>query len=199
MARAPSNSSLSALVREAGVVTEAALVDVVAGAPVHGSWWGHPKGKAIFRALEALHEDADVFLCKLREGQQTYVHRRLWPALLRVQAERALWPSLSVAARRLLARVERDGAVTASGPLRLELERTLRVAARSEHTPSGAHRVVLTPFASHFSAEHRREARRLSLEEAQAALSMDGGPKAGALRGNSGRRGRGKAPPKGRR
>ena len=199
MARASSGEPLSALVREAGVIPEGALVDAVAGEPVRGSWWGHRSSHTIFHALQRLEDDPEVFLCKLLEGKQTYVHRRLWPALVRVQAERTLWPALSVAAGRLLARVERDGAVTAKGPLRLELERTLRVAARTEHTPSGAHRVVLTPFASHFSAEHRRAARRLSLEEAQAALGMDGGPKAGALRGNSGRRGRGKAPPTGRR
>jgi hypothetical protein len=198
-----SSPPLSALVRKAGVVSEAALIDVLAGEPVRGSWWGHPAGKRIFSALERLRDDADVFLCKFLEGKQTYVHRRLWPALLRLQAEAGLWPALSSPARRLLLKVEREGEVAASGPLRLALERTLRVVARSEHTPSGAHRVVLTPFRAHFSAAQRAAARRLSLQEAQAALGMGNTlkglePKARALR-NSGRRGRGKVRPRGRR
>jgi hypothetical protein len=188
---------LSALVRREGLISERALIDRVAGEPVRGSWWGHRAGPAIFRALEQLHEDPDVFLCKLLEGKQTYVHRRLWPALLRVQAEASLWPALSAPARRLLRRVEREAAVKATGRLRLELEQTLRVAARSVHTPSGAHAVVLTPFHAHFSPAERAAARRLTLAEAQAALAADGRvpastPPARRLR-TSARRGRGTA------
>ncbi len=171
MARVGTAASLSALVRAQGIISERALVDAAAGERLHGSWWGHPAGHAIFRALEGLREDADVFLCKLLDGKQTYVHRRLWPALLRLQAEPALWPALSSGGRQLLLRVERDGAVRATGRLRLELETSLRVVARSEHTPSGAHAVVLTPFRSHFSAADRAAAARLTLGQAQAALA----------------------------
>jgi hypothetical protein len=185
---------LSALVRKQGLVSERALIDVVAGEPVRGSWWGHPSGKVIFRALETLREDRDVFLCKLLAGKQTYVHRRLWPALLRLQAEASLWPTPSAPALQLLSRVEREGAVPATGPLRLQLERSLKVVARSEHTASGAHRVVLTPFQAHFSDAHRAAARRLTLTQAQAALVADAQltPEAGVLSGSAGR-GRGTA------
>ena len=126
MARSPPRPALSALVKAAGVISERALIDAVAGEPVRGSWWGHASGHAIFHALQALRDDEDVFLCKLLQGKQTYVHRRLWPALLRVQAEPSVWPSLSPEARRLLTRVRRAGAVQATGSLRLELERGLR-------------------------------------------------------------------------
>ncbi|MGO8968878.1 MAG: hypothetical protein ACLQDQ_04840 [Myxococcaceae bacterium] len=171
MARVETSPSLSALVRAEGVVSERALVDAAAGEAVQGSWWGHPASHSIFRALEGLREDPDVFLCKLLDGKQTYVHRRLWPALLRVQAEAALWPALSPAAHQLLQQVEREEAVQATGRLRLELETALRVVARSRHTPSGAHAVVLTAFQSHFSELDREAAARLTLEEAQAALA----------------------------
>jgi hypothetical protein len=191
---------LSTLVKSRGVVSERALIDMVAGAPVVGSWWGHPSGQAIFRALEVLREEKDVFLCKLLDGKQTYVHRRLWPALLRLQAEAALWPPLSVAARALLQRVERKGAVQATGKLRLELEAALRVVARSEHTESGAHAVVLSPFLRHFSQEDREAAQGLSLEAAQAALSFSTLSPAKARRvRTSRRRARGKARPGGGR
>jgi hypothetical protein len=166
---------LSALVKAAGVMSERALIDIVAGEPVQGSWWGHRAGQAIFQALEQLREDKDVFLCKYLDGKQTYVHRRLWPALLRVQGEASLWPALSAPARRLLRRVEEKGDVRATGKLRLELEQTLKVVARSMHTPSGAHAVVLTPFHTHFSPAQRAAARRLTLAQARAALAASPG------------------------
>ena len=169
-----SSPPLSALLQARGVLAERVLVDVVAGEHVSGSWWGHPSGQAIFRALQQLREDPDIFLCKLFDGKQTYVHRRLWPALLRVQSEPSLWPALSAAARRLLRQVQAEGAVQATGRLRLELERSLRVVARSEHTPSGAHQVVLTPFEAHFSEADVAAASRLRLAEAQAALAPPG-------------------------
>jgi hypothetical protein len=168
-----SPSSLSKLVQERGVLTERALIDAVAGGPVRGSWWGHPAGKAIFRALATLREDKDVFLCKLLDGKQTYVHRRLWPALLRLQAEASLWPPLTAKARRLLARVEQAGSVQATGPVRLELERNLRVVAQPRHTAKGAHAVELSPLQGHFTKACRRKAARLTLAEARAALAKD--------------------------
>ena len=206
MAKRSSPPSLSRLVRDAGVISERTLIDAVAGAPVRGSWWGHASGHAIFRALQRLQKDKDVFLCKLLQGKQTYVHRRLWPALLRVQSAPSLWPPLSPPARRLLARVTRTETVQATGPLRFELERALRVVARSVHTASGAHAVVLTPFEANFTLAQRRAASRLTLEEAQAALAQDGRTKAARPKARaasslrtSARRGRGRARPKGRR
>ena len=60
-----------ALLRERGVVTLTAapgvpsLVEAIAGAPVRGSWWGHPKGKLIFNVSSALAEHEDVLALKL--------------------------------------------------------------------------------------------------------------------------------------
>jgi hypothetical protein len=53
----------------------------VAGEPIRGSWWAHPKSHDIFRALSALDEDGDVVFTRLVDGKLTIVHRRLWPAL----------------------------------------------------------------------------------------------------------------------
>jgi hypothetical protein len=189
---------LSMLVKSRGVVSERALIETVAGAPVVGSWWSHPSGHDIFRALEALREAKDVFLCKLLDGKQTYVHRRLWPALLRLQAEASLWPPLSRAGQALLLRVERQRAVQTTGKLRLELETGLRVVARSVHTAGGAHKVVLSPFLQHFSVKDRKAAQGLTLEEAQAALGFftPSPARARAVR-TSRHRARGKARPGG--
>jgi hypothetical protein len=60
------------------------LTEAIAGEPIRGSWWGHPKGKLIFAVLSELHESAEVAACKLVQGKMTLIHRRLWPALLAV-------------------------------------------------------------------------------------------------------------------
>ena len=60
------------------------LAEAIAGGPIRGSWWGHPKGHEIFRVAEAVCESPDVLVCKLIDGKVTYVHRRLWPALVRL-------------------------------------------------------------------------------------------------------------------
>ena len=79
-----------AFVKRHGVVLQAArgpvpsFAEAVAGGPIRGSWWGHPKGKEIFRLSEEIRESPDVLVCKLIDGKVTYVHRRLWPALVKL-------------------------------------------------------------------------------------------------------------------
>ncbi len=77
-------------VKRHGVTLQAArgpvpsLAKAVAGGAIRGSWWGHPKGREIFRLSEAVCESSDVLVCKLVEGKITCVHRRLWPALIKL-------------------------------------------------------------------------------------------------------------------
>ena len=79
-----------AFVERHGIVLQAArgplpnLAEAIAGGAIRGSWWGHPKGKEIFRAVKAVGASPDVLVCKLVEGKITYVHRRLWPALIKL-------------------------------------------------------------------------------------------------------------------
>lgn len=79
-----------AFVKRHGVVLQAArgpvpsLAEAIAGGPIRGSWWGHPKGRDIYRAAEAIGDSADILVCKLVDGKVTYVHRRLWPALVKL-------------------------------------------------------------------------------------------------------------------
>ena len=81
-----------AFVKRHGIVLQAArgpvpsLAETVAGGPIRGSWWAHPKGHEIFRVAEAVSESPDVLVCKLVNGKVTYVHRRLWPALVKLAA-----------------------------------------------------------------------------------------------------------------
>jgi hypothetical protein len=79
-----------AFVKRHGIVLQAAhgpvpsLAEAIAGGRIRGSWWGHPKGHEIFRVAEAVSEHPDVLVCRLVDGKVTYVHRRLWPALVRL-------------------------------------------------------------------------------------------------------------------
>ena len=79
-----------AFVKKHGVVLASArgpvpnVAEAVAGQPIVGSWWAHPKGKAIFSALSELDDSADILCCKLVAGKVTLAHRKTWPALVRL-------------------------------------------------------------------------------------------------------------------
>ena len=60
------------------------LAEAIAGEPIRGSWWGHPKGSQIFRALSQVGESPDVLCFRLVGGKITFVHRRVWAALVRL-------------------------------------------------------------------------------------------------------------------
>ncbi len=122
------------------------VASLVAGEPVKGSWWAHPKGRAIFAACEAIDHDPDAVVTRLVSGKITWVHRALWNALFAVARDRAAWQmrGLDAAARRCLARLDRDRtlrcdeAAIAPG-VAIALERRLLIHSESVHTERGAH------------------------------------------------------------
>ncbi len=79
-----------AFVERHGIVLQAArgpvpsLAEAIAGGPIRGSWWAHAKGREIYRAADAISSSPDVLVCKLVDGKISYVHRRLWPALVKL-------------------------------------------------------------------------------------------------------------------
>jgi hypothetical protein len=85
-----------AFVKKHGVVLASArgpvpsVAEAVAGQPIVGSWWAHPKGKAIFAALSEIDDSDDVRCFKLIGGKVTFVHRRVWPALTRLASDGAI-------------------------------------------------------------------------------------------------------------
>ncbi len=115
------------------------LTALVAGAPIRGSWWGHPAGKRIFQVASALEDGGEVLFVPLLSAKVTLIHRRLWPALVSVGEERAPWQMdpLTPAARALLDEVERAGRFRASGPSSKSLARALLVHAEQVHTEGG--------------------------------------------------------------
>ena len=77
-------------IKKHGVVTESAhglvpnLAETVAKRRIRGSWWADEKGREIFRLTRAVRNSSDILVCRLINGKITYVHRRLWPALVRL-------------------------------------------------------------------------------------------------------------------
>lgn len=133
-----------AFVRRHGVVLMAArgrvpsLAEAIAGGPYRGSWWGHPKGREMFRLFGAVVDSPDVLVCRLAGGRITFVHRRLWPALVRLSKH---FPKGTLAA------------------------------VREEHTASGAHRSVRTPYPRWVPRTVLAAARRMDPERAERDLS----------------------------
>ena len=75
---------------EQGMLLESArgpvpnVAELVAGRPIKGSWWGHPAGSAIYHRLNELADSPDVVRLRLINRKITLVHKRVWPALVRV-------------------------------------------------------------------------------------------------------------------
>ena len=128
------------------------LTHIVAGEPIKGSWWGHPKGRLIFRVSNQIDYHPDVLVTKLISGKVTFVHRKLWPALLAVANAREAWQTrnLSATARALLKLVIENGQVQTDqhsrsrfskfiSPAALELEKRLLVHGEQFHSDSGSH------------------------------------------------------------
>ncbi|HEY0158287.1 MAG TPA: hypothetical protein VGF28_13475 [Thermoanaerobaculia bacterium] len=73
-----------------GVVLESARGAVpnvaahVAGEPLSGSWWTHPASREIFALTRAVREREEILVCRLVDGKITFVHRDVWPALVRL-------------------------------------------------------------------------------------------------------------------
>ena len=80
-----------AFVKANGIVLESAagpapsLAAAIAGEPIRGSWWKHRKAYQIFRCTRAVRDSKEILVCRFLGGKETYVHRRLWPALVRLQ------------------------------------------------------------------------------------------------------------------
>lgn len=72
------------LVLESGTGPVPSLAAAIAGEPIRGNWWAHARGHEIFAVTRAIRDSPDVLVCRLIDGKITYVHRRVWPALVRL-------------------------------------------------------------------------------------------------------------------
>ncbi|HWM61092.1 MAG TPA: hypothetical protein VNN98_03020 [Rhizomicrobium sp.] len=76
-------------VKKHGVVLASAkgpvprMTEIIAGETIKASWWAHAKSRQIYAVLRSLENDPDILVCRLVGGKVSFVHRRLWPALIR--------------------------------------------------------------------------------------------------------------------
>jgi hypothetical protein len=113
------------------------LAESIAGETIRGSWWGHKKKAEIFDALNAVADSSDVLCFRLVDRKLTFVHRRLWPALIRLADE---------------------------------LGKDRLAAIKQEHTETGAHRNVSTPYPKWVPPKVRSAAKALSPAQARSQL-----------------------------
>ena len=178
--------------------TAPSLVSIVAGVPVTGSWWGHPAGQLIYQVGESLDTDSGVLTVRLWRGKLTLVHRRLWPALVRIGGARSEWQmdGLSAVAQQLLTRIEREKTLRSDRlppdflagsqsfrPALRDLEQRLLVLTRSLHTSTGSHALEAESWAA-WSATSRTPrfpgsvvSAQLAIERAAARLSSKTEPR----------------------
>ena len=77
-------------VRQHGIVLASAkghvprLIEAILGEPITGNWWAHPDGSFIYNVLAEVSDSDEILVCRLVGGKRTLVHRRMWPALVRV-------------------------------------------------------------------------------------------------------------------
>lgn len=158
------------------------ITTIVAGEPIRGSWWGHSRGDAIYRVANALADDRDVLLTKLVDGKVTYVHRRLWAAVLAVACSRERWQldRLPQLAQKMLDTVDQLGELHTDdvpwtggmkhGDAARQLERRLLVHSDEVHTASGAHAKRLERW-DRWAARVCPSARSASPDEGKKALN----------------------------
>ena len=141
--------------REHGLLLESdpkllSVSRLIVGSAIKGSWWGHPKGRAIWLITERLADHPNVMVLKLVARRVTYVHRRLWTAAYTVARSNEPWQSrgLSAGARAILTELRKVGWVrTDQLPRRKsgwtaatkDLEQRLLAFSQEFHTESGSH------------------------------------------------------------
>lgn len=125
------------------------LAGLLAGAPIRGSWWGHPASQRIFDTYGALEDRPDVARAKLLDGKVCLVHRDLFGALAAVGGAREAWQldGIDADARALLDGLDEAGRLRASGRAVKALELRLLAYADQVHTESGAHATELSTWA----------------------------------------------------
>jgi hypothetical protein len=173
------------------------VATTVAGEPIRGSWWGHPKGHEIHFVAERTASNPDVIVTKLVSGKVTYVHRKLWSDIFAIGTARQDWQmnGLSRAAKKLLALVDKSGWIRTDkmdiertlkggvGDAARELESRLLVRSSEIHTERGKHAKKLETWkiwakeAGFVRVNIDPELAKLQLEKILAALNRQFGAK----------------------
>lgn len=170
---------------ESGRSSLPVLTEAIAGRPITGSWMADPEVHRIHRLMGRLSRLGFVH-APLIMGKDVIMDPSLGPAVERIaddpeRKEKAV-RQLPALARRLFEDVQAEGRLRMDGwkvptakarPARLVLEKELLVSSGHIHTERGYHTAVVRPWkASQFSKQFRKEAKKLSFEQAADALIL---------------------------
>lgn len=168
--------------------TDAKLPSVsglVAGEPVRGSWWSHPRSHEIFSVLQQAVDHKDVLVTKLVSGKVTFVHRQLWPEVISIGSAREDWQmvGLSPPAEILLEQSDQIGSLATNeikwprpfktlkpGDAVRELEKRLLIHSEEFHSDSGAHAKLVESW-EHWSRRIGLKDERMKVENAKRNLN----------------------------
>ncbi len=104
------------------------VVGIITGESLSTSWWSHSRSQEIFKCLEALEKVA--IATNLISGKVTFVHERLWPAVVSIGAAREPWQKAGLG----------------RNPTTKEQRERLIAYAEEIHTESGRHETRLQPW-----------------------------------------------------
>jgi hypothetical protein len=151
------------------------VVGILAGEKLSTSWWGHAAGRKIFACLERLDDDPDVLATRLVAGKITYVHRRLWAALLAIARSYTSWQTngLSTDAMRLFDSVKKSGR-RATGRAAKELQERLLVHAEQVHTEGGRHETQLEAWSRVQKTRDVASAKDIDAAQAEIEVALVG-------------------------
>jgi hypothetical protein len=128
---------------------------LITGQSLHTSWWSHPLSHTVFSVNGLLANHKDVVITKLISGKVTFVHRKLWPALLAIARSRDHWQvsRLSSSARALLNLIDEKISLQSDeiswkhkaklGDVIRDLEKRLLIHTDEVHTERGSHAKLL--------------------------------------------------------
>jgi hypothetical protein len=105
------------------------VVGIITGESLSTSWWGHRRGNEIFQCIESLENEA--IAANLISGKVTFIHKRLWPALVTIGNARERWQTTGLAAK----------------PGVKESRERLLAHAEQVHTEKGRHEIRFQPWA----------------------------------------------------
>jgi hypothetical protein len=155
------------------------VVGLFHGRRVNASWWSIPEANDIFRCLGSF--DPTAVATRLIMRKVTYVHRRLWPALVTLGGAQQPWQmdALPSESRQFLARIARGESTVANGATAREIQDRMLAVAHEVHTPSGKHEIRLEAWGT-WAATMRvepitsAEEARSVLEDAAARIGASG-------------------------
>jgi len=158
---------------------------LVAGEPVSGSWWSHPRSHEIFALLQVIVDHKDVLVTKLVSGKVTFVHRQLWPEVISIGSAREGWQlaRLSPPATMLLEQSDQAESLATNeikwprkfkalkpGDAVRELEKRLLIHSEEFHSDSGAHAKLIESW-EHWTSRIGFKHERMKVDKAKRNLN----------------------------